>query len=200
VYLELERPRRIVFTLSVPKYSEDEGRVVIDIRPSGTGSLLTLTQELPDAMRDIAPRASQGWKSILELAADQIVGGEPTCGQGLAQHASVPAKMASVFAALADTLARHRSMLVLSDPAARREDEVYAELARRFTEIASLTEAAARNMASQHDLPMGQHDETAWDAAQLEAFERFVSAQSALLALLRVAAARDEDMLRTMQA
>ena len=32
-YLELERPRRIVFTVRVPKYSPDEDRVTIDIKP-----------------------------------------------------------------------------------------------------------------------------------------------------------------------
>src|SRR5688500_14775841 len=32
-YLELERPRRLVFTLRVPKYSPDADRVTIEIKP-----------------------------------------------------------------------------------------------------------------------------------------------------------------------
>jgi uncharacterized protein YndB with AHSA1/START domain len=36
-YLTLERPRRIVFTLSVPKYSGDESTVRIDIAPLAKG-------------------------------------------------------------------------------------------------------------------------------------------------------------------
>jgi uncharacterized protein YndB with AHSA1/START domain len=200
-YLELERPRRIVFTLSVPKYSPDEGRVVVEIEPIANerGSELTLTQALPEAQREIAPRAAEGWKSILELAAEQIVGGEPTCGSGLAQHASVPAKVAELFAALAETLSTHRAMLVLSDPASRQEDAVYEKLAESFSELAALTDRAAENMASQRELAMGEHDTSAWGSSQLEAFRRFVGAQSRLLAILRVAAERDEQMLQSMR-
>jgi hypothetical protein len=35
--LELERPRRVVFTLRVPKYSPDEDRVIIEIKPLASG-------------------------------------------------------------------------------------------------------------------------------------------------------------------
>jgi hypothetical protein len=129
-----------------------------------------------------------------------IVAGEPACGSGLAQHATVPAKIATLLAALAETLATHRAMLVLSDPASQREDAVYAELAKSFEQIASLTEQAAKYMASQRELAMGKHDMSAWGDAQLRAFQRFVAAQGRLLAILRVAAARDEAMLRSMQA
>lgn len=198
-YLELERPRRIVFSLSVPKYSSDEGRVVIDIEPSGTGSLLTLTQEVPEAPPEYHRRTTEGWKSILELAAEQTVEAEPSCGRGVAQHSTVPAKIADLFAALAETLAAHRAMLVLSDPASKREDEVYGELAQIFEELASLTEKVAKDMARQRELPMGEHDMNAWGEPQVRAFERFVTAQSRLLVLLRVAAERDEEVLRSMQ-
>jgi uncharacterized protein YndB with AHSA1/START domain len=199
-YLELERPRRIVFTLSVPKYSSDEGRVVIDIQQKGKGSELTLTQELPEKYEKMAPQAAEGWRGILELAGEILVEeGEPSCGSGLAQHSMIPEKIAELCAALAETLATHRAMLVLSDPGSKREDEVYSELARRFGEIASLTGEAARNMASQRELPMGEHDMSAWGEAQMAAFRRFVSAQGRLLAHLRVAAERDQKMFESMQ-
>ena len=44
-YLELERPRRIVFTLRVPRYSPDEDRVTIELTPLANGSELTLTTQ-----------------------------------------------------------------------------------------------------------------------------------------------------------
>jgi hypothetical protein len=54
-------------------------------------------------------------------------------------------------------------------------------------------------MAAQRDLPMGAHDETAFGADHLRAFEKYVSAEGQLLALLRLAAVRDERMLASMQ-
>jgi uncharacterized protein YndB with AHSA1/START domain len=62
-YLEIDRPRRLVFTFSVPKYSAVVTRVSIDIAPSGAGCELTLTHEnvLPEWLE---PTRS-GWTGIL---------------------------------------------------------------------------------------------------------------------------------------
>ncbi|MDP9253784.1 MAG: SRPBCC domain-containing protein [Verrucomicrobiota bacterium] len=51
-YLEIDRPRRIVFSFSVPKYSQESTRVTIDIVPLETGCELTLNREgvLPEYM------------------------------------------------------------------------------------------------------------------------------------------------------
>jgi hypothetical protein len=46
---------------------------------------------------------------------------------------------------------------------------------------------------------MGAHDERAWGDEHLRAFETFVKGQTQVLALLRVAAVRDEKMLASMQ-
>ena len=46
---------------------------------------------------------------------------------------------------------------------------------------------------------MGTHDRTAWGEPHQRAFEKFVKGQSQVLALLRVAAARDEQMLASIQ-
>ena len=54
-------------------------------------------------------------------------------------------------------------------------------------------------MAAQRELPMGAHDESKWGDAHLRAFEKFVTGQSQLLSLLRVAAERDEQMLASMK-
>ena len=46
---------------------------------------------------------------------------------------------------------------------------------------------------------MGAHDESKWTATHMQAFARFVHEQGALASVLRVAAARDEKMLASMQ-
>jgi uncharacterized protein YndB with AHSA1/START domain len=62
-YLEIERPRRLVFTFAVPKYSSVITRVIIDVVPVGTGCELTLTHE--GVLPDYASRTEAGWTGIL---------------------------------------------------------------------------------------------------------------------------------------
>ncbi|HEX7038061.1 MAG TPA: SRPBCC family protein [Pseudomonadales bacterium] len=195
-YVELDRPRRIVFTLRVPKYSPDEDRVTIDIEPLEAGCLLTLSTETADEWADDTQR---GWTMILDVLDETLPGDTPTCGAGLAQHAGVPRRVASYLGELAQTLELHREMLVLDDPASQREDEVYRELATRFRGIATELGDAADRMAAQHTLPMGAHDESKWTDRHMKAFSRLVHEQGALASVLRVAAARDEQMLASME-
>ena len=63
-YLEIDRPRRLVFTFGVPKYSPDFERVTVEIRARGEGCELILTHELHDATfsRD---QVEAGWTGIL---------------------------------------------------------------------------------------------------------------------------------------
>jgi uncharacterized protein YndB with AHSA1/START domain len=73
-YLEIDRPRRLVFTFGVPKYSPLFNRVTIDIAASDAGCELTLTQEnVPD---EYLGRNEKGWIGILieleEAIADYI--------------------------------------------------------------------------------------------------------------------------------
>ena len=44
-YLEIDRPRRLVFTFGVPKFSAQMTRVSIDLKPLPAGCELTLTHE-----------------------------------------------------------------------------------------------------------------------------------------------------------
>ncbi len=198
-YLALERPKRIVFTLSVPKYSSEEGTVTIDIAPLARGCELTLTHETKANDPQTREMAQEGWAAILDIAGELLVDESPTCGIGLAQHATIPARMAVMFDGLADTLELHRRMLVPDEANARREDEVYRDLASRWKQIADLVAQAARQMAAQRELAMGAHDSTAWGEAHVRAFETFVKGQMQVLALLRVAAARDQQMFASMQ-
>lgn len=197
-YLEIERPRRLVFTLAVPKYSPAEDRVSVEIRPARGGSELTLTHEMGAKMADFRGRAADGWRRVLEVLEELVPSETPSCGAGLAQHATVPAKVAALFAALAETLESHRAMLLLSDANAGREDEAYRKLAEAYRALAARTQETASQMAGYRDLPPCAHDESAFGERQLAAFQAFVKAQDELLEILRPAAERDQAMLASM--
>jgi uncharacterized protein YndB with AHSA1/START domain len=199
-YVALERPRLIVFTLSVPKYSSETSKVTIAIAPLPGGCELTLTHEMQAKDAHSRERAEDGWLAVLDVAAELLVDEAPTCGMGVAQHASIPATIGVMFEGLGETLELHRRMLVTRDPNARKEDEVYRDLAATWRQIAELVRKAAAKMAAQRELPMGVHDGTAWGDEHLRAFEKFVKGQSQALLLLRVAAERDEKMLASIHA
>jgi uncharacterized protein YndB with AHSA1/START domain len=63
-YLEIDRPRRLVFTFFVEKYSSDISRVIIEIAPLGAGCELTLTHE--KVPHEYASRTESGWTRILD--------------------------------------------------------------------------------------------------------------------------------------
>ena len=140
---------------------------------------MTLTHEMKADDAPFQDRAREGWTGILDVAAELLVDEAPTCGIGLAQHATIPAKIGVMFEGLAETLELHREMLVRDDPNSRQEDDVYRELAASWKHIAQLVEKTAAQMAAQHELPMGAHDETAWGDAHLKAFEKFVTGADA---------------------
>ncbi|MDB6091895.1 MAG: hypothetical protein JWN85_4679 [Gammaproteobacteria bacterium] len=62
-YLEVERPRRLVFEFSVPRYSREVTRVTIDIVPADGGCLLTLVHE--GVFQEYVTRTEGGWKTLL---------------------------------------------------------------------------------------------------------------------------------------
>jgi uncharacterized protein YndB with AHSA1/START domain len=68
-YLEIDRPRRLVFTFAVaaPKFSAETTRVTIEITPLAGGCELSLTHE--GVLPDYAERTQSGWKMILETLA-----------------------------------------------------------------------------------------------------------------------------------
>jgi uncharacterized protein YndB with AHSA1/START domain len=69
-YLEIDRPRRLVFTFGVPKYSSEMTRVRIDIVPRDAGCELTLTHE--GVLLEYADRTLAGWTEILRRLADNL--------------------------------------------------------------------------------------------------------------------------------
>jgi len=62
-YLEIDRPRRLVFTFGVPKYSPVMTTVTLDIRPLADGCELTLTHV--DVLPEWADRTAEGWGKLL---------------------------------------------------------------------------------------------------------------------------------------
>ena len=63
-YLEIERPRRLVFDFAVPAFSAERTRVTVEIAPDGEGSRLTLVHE--GVLPDYAEKTRQGWDTILD--------------------------------------------------------------------------------------------------------------------------------------
>src|SRR5215212_11693428 len=125
---------------------------------------------------------------------------QPTCGKGLAEHSSLPAKLGELLSALAENLEVHQNTLVLTDEHARAEYRAYVRLATEHRGIAAQLRSVAEEMAGYRELPMGAHDERAFsDPRIIEAFESFVRREEELLALLQHALERDRAMLGGMQ-
>lgn len=76
-YLEMDRPRRLVFTWSIPKESPDADRVIIDIVPQGTGCELTLLYELHPDWAAYASQSENAWRKMLDAIATSLDGGQP---------------------------------------------------------------------------------------------------------------------------
>lgn len=64
-YLEIDRPRRLVFTFGVPKYSPEFDVVTIEITPAGDGCELVLTHRYTPAPEWPEESVVQGWTGII---------------------------------------------------------------------------------------------------------------------------------------
>jgi uncharacterized protein YndB with AHSA1/START domain len=70
-YLEIDRPRRLVFDFKVPAFSDQATKVAIDIAPAeGGGCELTLTHE--GVLPDYAARTVDGWTMILAKLGEKL--------------------------------------------------------------------------------------------------------------------------------
>lgn len=70
-YEEIERPRRLVFTLQVPKYSDDSSRVAVDFAPAPDGGC-TLVLDAGEAPAEDAAKYVRGWSMVLDGLAAQL--------------------------------------------------------------------------------------------------------------------------------
>ncbi len=69
-YIEIDRPRRLVFSFGVPEYSDATTVVTIEITPLEDGCELILTDESVPA--DWVERNREGWSAILEGLAGAV--------------------------------------------------------------------------------------------------------------------------------
>ena len=74
-YLEIDRPRRIVFTFSVPKYSSVETTVTLELAEAGAGCELTLVHE--GVLPEWASQTEQGWRDLLARLEEVVRRAEP---------------------------------------------------------------------------------------------------------------------------
>lgn len=119
-----------------------------------------------------------------------------TCGEGLAAHSLLPARLAELMARTAAVLHDHRRSLDPDDAASRAEDDAYRDLVAEFRALADHLNALARQMASRRDLPMGVHDETVLGSPEcMENFAALVRAERELLTVLQQFAGAHESML-----
>jgi len=66
-YLQIERPARLAFNLSVPRLSSATTRVGVDIVPRDSGCELTLTHE--GVLPEWSERTRSGWSVLLDALA-----------------------------------------------------------------------------------------------------------------------------------
>lgn len=74
-YLEIDRPKRLVFNFRVPKFSNEATRIQVDLAPAASSpetTLLTLVHEGVGA--EFAARTEDGWKGILDGLAHALAG------------------------------------------------------------------------------------------------------------------------------
>jgi len=128
------------------------------------------------------------------------MGTPQACGQGLAEHAELPGKLAVLIESMANVLDTHREALNPRDANSRREDEAYRELSLTHRKVAGELRELARRMEGYRDLPMGRHDEKVTSGPKaVQAFEKFVTVEGQVAALLQRRLIGDRAMLDQMR-
>jgi uncharacterized protein YndB with AHSA1/START domain len=70
IYVEIDRPRRIVFRFSVPKYSSEESTVEVTVTAGEAGADVTIeTRGVPAEWRE---QTEQGWRELLARLQDLL--------------------------------------------------------------------------------------------------------------------------------
>lgn len=72
-YLEIDRPRRLVFTFAVPALSPEYDRVTVEIVRLDKGCELTLTNEMsPEVHSEWGEQTREGWTKMLAALAREL--------------------------------------------------------------------------------------------------------------------------------
>ena len=66
IFLDLHRPKRMVFSFSVEDHDHCTDRVQIDLEPLGSGCRLTLTHEMCSEWSAHEEKTRQGWAHVME--------------------------------------------------------------------------------------------------------------------------------------
>jgi uncharacterized protein YndB with AHSA1/START domain len=78
-YLEIDRPRRLVFTWAIRGDSDETpSRVAIDFTADEAGCLVSLTHEMDPKWADYVDRTRTGWTTILEALARALASNAPS--------------------------------------------------------------------------------------------------------------------------
>lgn len=110
---------------------------------------------------------------------------QTTCGQGLAAHSELHAKLSKLLATLGKNLELHLTALDPTDEISRPEHDAYTSLMKQHRDLAARLRATADEMASYRNLPMANHDEEALSGQPvIDAFREMLTAQEELQALL----------------
>ncbi len=121
---------------------------------------------------------------------------EPTCGQGLAQHADLPLLMGKLMGSVADNLSAHLPGLVSSDENSQHEKLVYEHLVLRLREAGAMLHAIGTEMAGHQDMPMGEHDLQALSSQEaIDALERMTSVEAQVVARVQEALTEHQTIL-----
>jgi uncharacterized protein YndB with AHSA1/START domain len=72
-YLEIDRPRRLVFTWRTPPLTESS-RVIIEISPEDDGCELTVTHEMDQKWAEFVDRAAEAWRKMADAIATLVEG------------------------------------------------------------------------------------------------------------------------------
>jgi uncharacterized protein YndB with AHSA1/START domain len=71
-YLEIDRPRRLVFTFSVGRDSTEADRVSLEVTPLETGCEVSLTHETDPEWAEYVDRTAAAWSGMLDGLAASI--------------------------------------------------------------------------------------------------------------------------------
>jgi uncharacterized protein YndB with AHSA1/START domain len=69
-YLEIERPRRLVFTFGMPQFSEAFTTVTVELVADGAGTSMTLSQD--ELAADAVAALEQGWGEMFDQLAARL--------------------------------------------------------------------------------------------------------------------------------
>ncbi|MFY9609140.1 MAG: SRPBCC domain-containing protein [Blastocatellia bacterium] len=69
-YLEIDRPRRLVFSFAIPHFGPHVDRIVVEIALDGDGCVLTLTHELLPPEYHSA--TEHGWRKMFDVLAEVL--------------------------------------------------------------------------------------------------------------------------------